>query len=472
MTTIELKFVANRFHATPWGRHVNEGVPEWPPSPYRLLRALYDTWRRKHSELPESLVSSVFEALATEPPRFHLPAATASHTRSYLSSNSEDPTDKSLIFDAFVVTDPAGACYVTWPSLDLGDEQRRPLTVLLGSLNFLGRSESWVEARLIDTAIADGTRCEPASASEDNGELVSVACATPVSRYKEKRSWMDALAYSTTDLIKERRSSPPALSMVPYVRPENTLMTHVPRSRVSSGSPVQAVMLALDSTVLPLITATIEVAEQIRSRLMGIHKRIVGDRSKVSPKFSGKSPEGKPLEDHSHVFILPLSNERGRLDRVLIYTRASEGFSREELQAILEVRSLWRRGDPEHPIRSVVSWKGLSNDKKVRAPKGVVVSDTPFITVRHWRKGRGDVLDFLKEEVRRECRNHSLPEPVGVDLLPHAPGLFEWIEFRRNRKDDPPRPGYGFRIEFPEPVACPFTLGYGCHYGLGRFEGA
>ncbi len=35
---IKLTFPAGRYHATPWGRHVNEGVAEWPPSPWRLLR--------------------------------------------------------------------------------------------------------------------------------------------------------------------------------------------------------------------------------------------------------------------------------------------------------------------------------------------------------------------------------------------------------------------------------------------------
>ena len=33
MTAVALRFLAGRFHATPWGHHVNEGVPEWPPSP-------------------------------------------------------------------------------------------------------------------------------------------------------------------------------------------------------------------------------------------------------------------------------------------------------------------------------------------------------------------------------------------------------------------------------------------------------
>lgn len=30
---VEFRFPARRYHATPWGNHVNEGLIEWPPSP-------------------------------------------------------------------------------------------------------------------------------------------------------------------------------------------------------------------------------------------------------------------------------------------------------------------------------------------------------------------------------------------------------------------------------------------------------
>jgi hypothetical protein len=66
-------------------------------------------------------------------------------------------------------------------------------------------------------------------------------------------------------------------------------------------------MLSLDAQVLPLVTATIEVAEQVRMRLMGIHKRIMSDPAKVSARFSGKRPDGTPLSGHQHTFILPLA---------------------------------------------------------------------------------------------------------------------------------------------------------------------
>src|SRR5438045_287111 len=106
MTTIEMTFPARRFHATPWGRHVNEGAVEWPPSPYRFMRALYDAWKRKHADVTEAAMDELLRALAAEAPRYRLPVATASHTRSYLNSNTFDPTEKSLIFDAFVATAP------------------------------------------------------------------------------------------------------------------------------------------------------------------------------------------------------------------------------------------------------------------------------------------------------------------------------------------------------------------------------
>jgi CRISPR-associated protein Csb2 len=460
MTTIELRFPAHRFHATPFGRHVNEGVVEWPPSPYRLLRALYDSWKRKHSELAEAEVASALRALAAEAPRFSLPKATASHTRSYLNSNTEDPTDKSLIFDAFVAVNPGAACYMTWPHVELTAVEAETLTRFLESLNYIGRSESWVEARLHGGEVEAGVYCEPLVGTEQGGDVVAVACAIPSEVYQENRPWLEAIAYSTAEFQKDRRSSPPAVRMVQYVRPAEALMTRVPKAPQGHAADTQAVLLGLDAAVLPLATATIEVAEQIRVRLMGIHKRLVGDPRKVSPKFSGKDNAGNPLKDHQHAFILPLANERARIDRVLVYTRNEQGFDSHEAQSILQMQSLYGRST-EDPIRVVATWRGKLADTAMRPGANVVQSMTPFAPTRHWRKGLGSYEEYLAGEVRRECRNHGLPKPVKVELLPKSSGLFEWVEFRRNRKDETPRPGYGFRIEFGEAVSAPFSLGYG-----------
>jgi len=392
--------------------------------------------------------------------------ATASHTRSYLNINTLDPTEKSLIFDAFVAMSPGAALYVTWPNVELTPAQSELLDRLLGSLNYIGRSESWIDARLYDGSIDGGIRCEPMTESGESGDMVTVACPVPASGYTEKRPWLEALAYSTAEFQKDRRSLPPAMRMVPYVRPANAVLTRVPKP-VRKHAGVQAVVFSLNAAVLPLVTATVEVAEQVRVRLMGIHKVVVGDPRKVSPKFSGKTAEGKPLKDHQHAFILPLGNGRGRIDRVLLYTRAPEGFNSDEVKAILRMTELYGR-TTEDPIR-VMATQRAATGSEIRKSATSVVSTTPFCAGRHWRKGRGEYLDFLAGEIRRECRNHGIKEPRSVTILAGSPGLFEWVEFRRNRKDEAPRAGYGFRLEFDEPVPAPFSLGYGCHYGLGQF---
>jgi CRISPR-associated protein Csb2 len=228
-------------------------------------------------------------------------------------------------------------------------------------------------------------------------------------------------------------------------------------------------LLGLDAPVLPLVTQTIEVAEEIRVRLMGCHKAVVGDPRKVSSKFSGKDLEGEPLKSHHHCFILPRGNERGRIDRVLIYSRDPAGFDSGEIQAILRVRELRGRAS-DKPIRVLATWRGSCDSAEIRPGTTHVLSTTPFVAGRYWRQGRGEFARFLEEELRRECRNHGLPEPTRVEMLVRAPGLFEWVEFRRNRKSEAPRPGYGFRLEFEENVSAPFSLGYGCHFGLGQFD--
>src|SRR5437870_10916889 len=98
--SISLTFPAGRFHATPWGHHVNEGLPEWPPSPWRLLRALVATWKRKCVDEPEA-GETLPSALAklTAPPLIHLPPASVSHTRHYMPLRFPDQGDRTKVFD-------------------------------------------------------------------------------------------------------------------------------------------------------------------------------------------------------------------------------------------------------------------------------------------------------------------------------------------------------------------------------------
>ena len=50
------------------------------------------------------------------------------------------------------------------------------------------------------------------------------------------------------------------------------------------------------------------------------------------------------------------------------------------------------------------------------------------------------------------------------------PSFFEAVEYRRNRKGDPVRPGFFLRLTFDHPVQGPLAIGYGAHFGLGMFR--
>ncbi len=467
MITIRLRFASGRYHATPWGRHVNEGVPEWPPSPYRLLRALYDVWQRKCFDLPREDVETVLQSLATAPPNFGLPRAVATHTRSYLSANSPDPTDKSLVFDSFLVFNKEHICYLSWPEIDLPAQSRATLARLLRHLNYLGRSESWIEAELWDGAMEVPFNCAPAVAAPFEGELTRVTCAVPGSEYTGKISWMDALTYSTSNLLKDKASSPPLLRQLTYIRSESAIETDPPQESRRRASEVESVLLSLDAAVLPLVTTTLEVSEQIRVRLMGAHKRRMNSELEVSDLFSGKAADGQKRLDHGHVYILPLGNGHGRIDRILI-TSPLRPFREDELDAVRGVRKLWQRND-RGEVQCVVTWQGRFDQFKECKLTRVAESATPFVLPRHWRKGR-DFIEFLVEEVRRECRNHRIDAGVKVEPMERLPGLFHEVEYRRNRKDDPVRPGYALRLTFDKDVAAPFAIGYGSHFGLGQFR--
>jgi CRISPR-associated protein Csb2 len=483
VVVIELRFLAGRFHATPWGRNVNEGVPEWPPSPYRLLRALYDAWKRKRPDWPEGRVRPILEGLAKEFPRFHLPPVRAAHTRAFLSENQQDVSKRQLVFDAFVVLSPTEPALVGWPQSNLTVDATSDLGELLELINYLGRSESWVEARLRPNADGASWNCEPAraGAKDEESELVRVACAVSPEAYSarpyeisvsrgENRAldWLSALSWSTSDLLRSRRSDPPAFRYVTYQRPARCFdPPPAPRS-VRREQPVTAVLFALERTARPRVTETLEVAERIRRKLMGIHKRLVGDPAKVSPKLSGKDAQGRRLLGHRHAFILPLDRDGdGRLDHLLVTCK--EPFDRDERRALDRLESIWQpTGRPD--LRCIPIFLGALAQIWPRVT--IVRSVTPFVPPRHYRKGRGDFARWLADEVRREAVHHELPPLARVTPLERlAVGGRElrWIEFRRNRKDDAARPGYGFELEFTEAPVGPVTLGYGCHFGLGLF---
>ncbi|MCR5259925.1 MAG: hypothetical protein K6E40_17475, partial [Desulfovibrio sp.] len=102
-----------------------------------------------------------------------------------------------------------------------------------------------------------------------------------------------------------------------------------------------------------------------------------------------------------------------------------------------------------------------------------VVSATPFVSGRHYRKRDGEFGAWLVKEVCRSCQEMGLPAPVSVERLESLElknqAAIHWANFVRQRKNGLPSKGYGFRLVFDKPVHTPFALGKLAHFGLGLF---
>lgn len=486
MIAIEFQFLTGKYHATPWDRNVNEGEVEWPISTFRLSRGIIDVWKRRFPELASSRIERILGALS-EPPYFHLPPAATSHTRSFLSSNKQDPTAKQKIFDAFVVVEPSAPLYALFQA-DLDAEDRSILALLLNHINYLGRSESWIDAKLLDVVPDVTWNCRPLWTNSTHlgaYETVSVAClASPVSYHalaakpqcrswqtaesgESICSWLESLCLSTSDLLSDGWSAPPAMAWVHYARPVDAFEVR-PMRTSKKPREIRYVKYAIHSNVLPRIEETIYVAERTRAALMSCHKKIEnGDPRRVSPVFSGKRKDGQPLIGHSHAFYLPVDEDGdGRIDHVIVH--AQTPFTPTEIQALDSLHNVWQPGGKE-PLRFILT--STSNEFRPTASK-TWVSITPFVTARHYKRNCGSYEEWLRSEVVKECLYNDLPEPRMVTIIPNTINTVRskhWWAFNRSRKGGIPLAGYGFVLEFKEPVKGLFSLGALGHFGLGLF---
>jgi CRISPR-associated protein Csb2 len=513
---IKLRFPAGRYHATPWGRHVNEGVPEWPPSPWRLMRALVAVWKRTCPDLPESQIRRILEQLVN-PPRFQLPPFHVAHTRHYVPWQKKGPADRTLIFDTFVSVGRDDPMFVGWSGAELSHEDRVVLAQLLANLSSFGRAEGWIQAELfqgpVDLAFGPAEPHDP--------DPVSVLCTDPATAFGDehyptldpsklargKISPSDFLfdcprwhlCLDTETIHREKWPTVPGTKWVNYTRPFEE--SHVPiRRRVINTQQPTVARFLLDGPVLPRAIDTIRVAESFRRGVMSryqrqCHRRKYGHADKPyrelfrSEVLSGKDAAGDFLRQHLHAFYLPISEGKDARWITHISVVAADGLGPDEVAALHAVRAL--KIDAESPELRV-QLVGLGYGKDFRTPllaeSNVWVSATPFVVTRHMKRrgrkrdpreffgapdGRGQ---FVKLVLREELERRGFPHAeVEIESLDQAGGhsSVRSPQFRLARRkpgdDGASRPRGLFRLRFPQPVAGPIALGHSCHFGLGLF---
>ena len=480
MLAIKFVFTAGRYHATQWGRQVNEGVPEWPPSPWRILRGIVATWRRTLPGLPAERVVPIVEELASEYPKFHLPAASTGHTRHYMPLFKTGSS--TLVIDAFVAMGANKAVFAVWPEVDLDPTQRADLSTILRNMPYLGRAESWVEASLAsDPPKPNSYALESGALPEGNLEIIRTL--TPRTPLKLK----DFEVESST-LRRGGRIDPEGAQWWPYVREADCFTAYraARRQRRRRRARATVVRFAMAGNPLPSASDTLRWGELARKCAMAKYGRQNGKGK--SEKLSGKDASGKPLQGHCHAFYVPTDEDGdGRLDHLTVWVPG--GLDEGEFKALVSVNML-NPGGQREPVQLVYQAHGTEEDFASVSPLFSSSkrwrSLTPYVLTRHVKfrgpKDQKRMVDSPEDQIRRELslRYPDGPTLPGVKIVGHrkvikpmqegrSNGIRAFDFFRYRQGGSNGGGAFNFKLEFEEEVCGPLLLGFACHYGLGIF---
>ena len=418
MFALIFEFPANRYHATLWGHHVNEVRVPWPPEPWRILRALIASYKRKGNRAlwQESDLNTLICALVENLPSYRLPKAVVhTHTRHYMPLQRDK---KSLVFDAFLQLPEGEKLVAVWPDLELDSNIFEFASHLAEGIGYLGRAESWADCTATNnwTPEENDLICHPAlgttektagnpvrviaplSASDYAAERVRLMAEfeqrlrdeakasdknPPTDRMLEKKRLqefgptlpellVDALALDTGDYLKYGWNRPPASREVMYFVPEISQSVTSPHygSRQDFKTQTKDTTVArylLAGKPLPRIEDTVKIGEVMR--LAALSKfgwetvESTGRRKpKAPPVISGRDPEGKPLRNssHSHAFWLPEDADGdGWIDHITVY--APEGLSTDVRLKLDQLTRLWTKGgtadEESGEIPSSLEWR-------------------------------------------------------------------------------------------------------------------
>ncbi len=470
---VSIRFISGRVHATPWGNSHNEGAVEFPPSPWRLQRALVATWFERAPEIPETVVRSVVGSLSTCHPTYWVPPMAGAHKRHYFpDSDHREGVGKAStakVLDTFASVDAELPVCVKW-EIELAPTERAALRRLVELLPYLGRAESMVEARLCDDndpdPVADQyVRIEPGYPSTASQPQLRLLSSGPTSTFEDLLAvpWkLRSKGFVTppssqpapyfADRSIERVSRPP----MRFVRPDVSLLQWqlVGKGRIPATSAVAYCEILRWS-----------ILDQVRKQFPDVGWELTG-------KENGSATE----RGNQHAYFLPVVH-----DGFLVGLSAwfPTPIPDRVAQVAAGIQRLWfndRDGLRDfRPVRLFLSAVEpvVSNAK----PSSTWDTVTPYAPIRHLRSDNRFDRSLLQEVCRDLSERGNLGSLL-VSVMPlnresasadrHHP-----LDYRRHRIDEQlseARRAFHLRLTFCEPVDGPISLGALSHFGLGSFE--
>ncbi len=492
-------FPLGRFHATPWRVNpFDDPFGEWPPSPWRFVRAVVARWyqwaRESSGQFNKAELSSLIRSLCESEYAFYLPplARRGPAVRQYFPSEfGWEPQvntkagmrcyRRSLAQDNFWCTAPNEQGAVWW-FLEREVWSQELLYVLdrcLERITYFGRAETFSRLRR-----SSGEFPSPNCKLVDQPSRDAVPVLVPTRDATE-----EDLLCTTEDPRAIRRSVPPGARYRYAVLPPPMIGGKVfTVDRRFTGK--QLLQFAVGWNVAPTLRSLVRLTSRLRGAVLRESLRCHGFRSvwARAPRdvrervalIAGKDSDGRPLQGHRHAeFFVWLE---GRLPTRLLVWR-SEPFLAWEEEAILRAAS--REVSWANPGDDTDAWKVrlLPLDRAVPPPEGfdgqkwrVWESMTPYVPPRRYLRGsKLRARETIEHQVRRELtlRGYPCAEDARVSDCGRPP---TWVAVHlprraaRERAFLGDRRGYWLRLELPQPVEGPLRLGHSASFGLGLFK--
>ncbi len=494
-------FPLGRFHATPWRVNpFDDAHGEWPPSPWRLVRAVVARWyqsAREDQRTPDfQQLDDLINALCTSAYRFHLPnyARRGSPLRQYFPAEfGWNPKAKkkaavraygtSLAQDNYWCV-PAGDGGAVWWFID-GEHWTDALAAVLDRclerITYFGRAETFTRIRRASEQ-APQPNCE----LRDHRAPDSVPILAPLP--DAARSDVERV---TDDPFAAGRSVPPGACSMYALRPARPLALETPHAPLVLREP-RLIQFAIAWSVPPEPHAVVRLTARFRRAVLRELLRIktgglreTWDSADDSVRDAvadmvGKDARGMPLTGHRHAEFLAWC-ENGRPTRLVVW-RSVRPFDEHEQGAIglaAAYEFSWAAAGPDAD-----AWKVrlVPLDAAVQPPPGFDGSSarcwesvTPYVPTRHYlRDGKPRARESLLAQIRRElmARGVAGAEQVEAQQIADASWVTVHVPPQQRQKSAflGDRRGYSIRLVFGEPVEGPMRLGHSSSLGLGLFR--
>lgn len=492
---LEQSFPLGRFHATPWKIFpYDDPHGEWPPSPWRLVRALLARSFQLDREITDSTAShatlreSLVRAFATSEVSWQLPALTwrGPGLRQYqpaefrrVPASAKEPGmmayNTTKILDNFWITSDSPVVWL-FDGPEWTDVLSSHLDACLARMTYFGRAESITEIRRLPTLPVNRGSLVKLQEFRTN-DAVPVLALKPDANLSQLEAMTDSPNVKDTNI-------PPGSRWMFADRPARPAIKPIPRSKPAL-QPVSLIQFAIGFKVAPRYKDTALITERFRNRVLGCFTKILTENPKMkwadasdevrkqALLFSGKNASGNPATGHRHVsfFIYGESNAPSRL-----CVFRPEPFNDSEQRAIREAANIPLPLNYENDPWTLHL---VPLDKLVPAPPGLDATThrrweslTAYVPPRHvyGRSGKEKPGCSVAEQVREELASRGF-DVADLSLAAEEAG---WVKVHRRPPSTSSRTnnaklGYRVKLIFRQPVQGPISLGSSSHFGLGLF---